>query len=209
VVASALIGVYALLGMLRQRLYVNAATGFLLCALAFLATAGGEFVRGGVRKPFTVRDTLYSNSIMRDEVAYLRTVGSTTHDPYPLRRGEQLANDQLRLGAKVFRFQCSVCHTMNGANGLEHLTESWFDDQKRIMIAQLQHTKTFMPPFAGSPEELEALVQYLAWHNTGRPANWQVSDDPQTRDTIRRLLQEAGAEPGVESGRGEGLVRRP
>ena len=61
--ASALIGGYALLGLLRQHLYINGATATLLVALAFGATGAGEFVREGSRKPYTVRDTLYANSI--------------------------------------------------------------------------------------------------------------------------------------------------
>ncbi len=50
----------------------------------------------------------------------------------------------------VYRFQCSVCHTYDGANGLLELTGTWTLDQKRLNIAQLQRTKPFMPPFAGT-----------------------------------------------------------
>src|SRR5689334_8451620 len=42
--ASLLIGAYAVVGLLIKRLYVNAATALLLLALAFGATAAGEFV---------------------------------------------------------------------------------------------------------------------------------------------------------------------
>jgi len=206
--ASALIGGYALFGLLRQRLYVNAATGMLLCSLALLATAGGEFVREGVRKPFTVRDTLYSNAILTGEVAYLREVGSTTADLYPLLGANELPNEQIRLGAKVFRFQCSICHTLDGANGLRHLTAAWSDDQKRIMIARLQHTKTFMPPFAGTPQELEALVQHLSWHNSGQPEAWPQTGDSELFDSIGEMLADAGAGPGVASLPQEGRGQR-
>lgn len=203
--ASALIGAYALLGLLRRKLYINAATASMLVVLALSATAGGEFVREGVRKPFTVRQTLYSNALAPAEVAELRRRGSVTDDPYPLVDADRYPQDQLRLGAKVFRFQCSVCHTVSGANGLEHLAGSWTLDQQRMNIAQLQHTKTFMPPFAGTPEEVEALVQFVAWTAAGRRDDWPVSDDRAVIARIATWLDEAGVKPsGVPLGRSRG-----
>lgn len=195
--ASLLIGLYAFIGLLRQRLFINGATATLLCALAFAATAGGEFVREGARKPYTIREYLYSNSITEDEVARLRDVGSTALDPYPLRDAAAYPNDQLRLGAKVFRYQCSVCHTLEGVNGLLHLTGTWKSDQKRMNIAQLQHTKPFMPPFAGTPGELEALVQLLEWIKEDRPADWPESDDAEVLARIQRWLDEAGTASAI------------
>lgn len=193
---SLLIGAYVLIGIVRKGLTVNVATASLLCVLAFAATAGGEFVREGARKPYTVRDTLYSNSLTPEEVVTLRKTGSIVHDPYPVRGGEELPSSQLLAGAKVFRVQCSICHTLDGVNGITHLSESWTTEQKRMNVAQLQRTKRFMPPFAGPPEEVEALVQYMEWLAAGKPVQWADSrqrDDYD--DTIRRIrtwLDEAG-----------------
>ena len=194
--ASMLIGAYAVLGLLRKKLYINAATAGMLIVLAFVATAGGEFVREGVRKPFTVRQTLYSNAIRPADIARLRAHGSVTDDPFPLQDAARYPQDQLRLGAKVFRFQCSICHTMTGANGLVHLAGSWSTEQQRMNIAQLQHTKTFMPPFAGTPEEAEALVQLIAWTAAGEPKTWPVSSQPETLRQIKAWIDEAGTQPG-------------
>jgi hypothetical protein len=194
--ASLLIGLYALVGLIWQKLFVSGATATLLLALAFGATAGGEFVREGVRKPFTIREYLYSNSIREDEVAHLREVGCTTGDPFPLRSAATYPTEQIRTGAKVFRFQCSVCHTIDGVNGLTHLTGTWTTTQKRMNIAQLQRTKPFMPPFAGTPEELEALVQFLSWQHAGTPDHWDTSDNGEVLSEIRQWLDEVGTRPG-------------
>jgi cytochrome d ubiquinol oxidase subunit I len=196
--SSALIGLYAVFGIQRQRLYVNGATATLLLALAFVATAGGEFVREGVRKPFTIREYLYSNSVARDGIRHLRQHGITTDDPYPLRQAESYPGPQLVLGAKVFRAQCSVCHTLEGVNAVVELTSGWSLDQKRLNIAQLQRTKPFMPPFAGTPEELEGLVQLLGWIDAGRPNDWAESTDPRVLAEIQRWIDEAGIRPGHE-----------
>jgi len=200
--ASLLIGLYAAFGLLRRKLYINGATASLLLALAFAATAGGEFVREGVRKPYTVREALYSTSVTPEEAARLRTVGCVTNDPYPLRNAADYPSDQVRLGARVFRFHCSVCHTMDGANALKRLAGDWTPMQRRMNIAQLQRTKTFMPPFSGTPEELEALVRLIEWNDAGKPRDWPVStgreDWPENRRRIRAWMDEVGVAPGFQ-----------
>lgn len=197
IAASLAIGGYAVIGLWVQRLYINGATATLLLLLAFGATAGGEFVREGSRKPYSIRYVLYSNGIRPNEVAQLRSVGSTANDPFPLRDAEQYPNAQLQLGARVYRRLCSVCHTVDGVNGLVELTSSWAPDQMRINIAKLQHTKRFMPPFAGNAEELEALVQFLRWSSAARPRDWPVTSDQSDLARIAAWLNEAGTEAGV------------
>ena len=196
VAASLLIGLYVFFGLIIKRFYINTASALMLCALAFGATAGGEFVREGIRKPYSIRQTLYSNSITHEEIGALRENGSVTADPYPLRHPEKYPNDQLRLGAKVYRLQCSICHTMDAANGLSHLTGSWTLIQKRMNISMLQHTKSFMPPFAGNAQELEALVQMIEWANAGQPSEWTDSADAAVFTQIGEWLEEAGTAPG-------------
>ena len=163
VASSTLIGLYSIVSVFYSSFYIDTATALLLVCLAFGATAGGEFVREGIRKPYTVRNTLYANSIKPDEILHLRKVGSVENDPYPVRYPEKYPNELIRHGRKVFRYQCATCHTMAGANALVHLTSTWMDDQLRMNIAQLQKTKAFMPPFAGTAWDLEALVQYIRW----------------------------------------------
>jgi len=195
--ASLLIGVYALVGLIRTRLFINGATAALLLALAFGATAAGEFVREGVRKPFTIREYLYSNSIRPDEIATLRNDGCLSVDPYPLRNAEALPDDTLRMGAKVYRMQCSICHTVSGVNGLTHLTGTWSVEQKRMNIAKLQHTKPFMPPFAGNAKELEALVQYISWAHNEDSYQPDTMNDPHVLSDIQRWLDDAGIDAGT------------
>lgn len=198
VAASALIGAYAVVILLNRRMTLNAATAAMLIALGFGATAGAEFVREGIRKPYTIRGALYSNSLTQADVERMRQEGSTTGDPYPLRDPAGYPNPQVRTGAHVFRVQCSVCHTWDGANGLAHLTDVWTTDQLRLNIAQLQRTKPFMPPFAGPPEEVEAIAQWIQWGHEGRPEQWPLSGDPDVLASIQQHLQAVGTTPGVD-----------
>jgi len=194
--ASTLIGGYVVVGLIMKRLYINGATATLLLALAFGATAAGEFVREGARKPYTVRGVLYSTSITPGEVAALRKDGATTHDPYPLRNEARYPTDQLKRGAKVHRALCDACHTLHGANAIVELTRTWTDDQLRLNIAKLQRTKAFMPPFAGNAEDVEAMVQLLRWEAVDAPATWPTSADPATFAAISKWLDEVGTSPG-------------
>jgi cytochrome bd-type quinol oxidase subunit 1 len=187
--ASFLIGGYAIVAMLVKHVNISGATATLLLALAFGATGAGEFVREGARKPYTVRGVLYSTSITPAEVAGLRATGVTADDPYPLRDDARYANDQLRRGARVERALCDACHTVHGGNALVELTRTWTDDQVRLNLAKLQHTKAFMPPFAGNADDVEALVQYLRWETKGAPAAWPTSTTP---PEIGMWLDEAG-----------------
>jgi cytochrome bd-type quinol oxidase subunit 1 len=187
--ASVLIAGYLIVGLIVKRLYINGATATLLLALAFGATAAGEFVREGARKPFTIRGMLYSNSIRPEEVAHLREVGATAGDPYPLRDEARYPTPQLVRGAKVERALCDACHTMHGGNALVELARTWTDDQLRLNIAKLQRTKGFMPPFAGNADDVEALAQLIRWDLAGSPASW-----PETHAApeLSRWLDEAG-----------------
>jgi cytochrome d ubiquinol oxidase subunit I len=194
--ASMAIGGYSILGMVLQRLYINGATASLLLLLAFGATAGGEFVREGSRKPYSIRHLLYSNGIKPGDVTRLREVGCTKSDPYPLRNDNQFPNDEVRLGARVFRRQCSVCHTVQGANAVTELTGAWDENQMRMNFAKLQHTKPFMPPFAGTAVDVESLVQFINWSSRMRPASWPHSDNPDVIVQIGNWLKEAGTAPG-------------
>ncbi len=195
--ATALIAACAVGGLVVRGLYASGATAALLLALAFAATAAGELVREGARKPYTIRGVLYSNAIAPDEVARLRRVGSVADDPYPLRDAARYPNPQVALGARVYRAQCSACHTLHGANALVELMGGWGLDQQRLNVAQLQRTKGFMPPFAGTAAEVEAVVQLVRWERAGgdlAEVVWPVSDDPRTLAQIQAWLDEAGPE---------------
>jgi cytochrome d ubiquinol oxidase subunit I len=85
--ASLLIGAYALGTFWYSKLSINGFAAAFLCALAFAATAGGEFVREGVGKPYSIRQVLYSDLLHQDELQRLRATGSVAADPYPPRDG--------------------------------------------------------------------------------------------------------------------------
>jgi cytochrome d ubiquinol oxidase subunit I len=194
--ASLLIGGYAAVGLIMRRLYINAATAALLLALAFGATAAGEFVREGARKPYTVRGALYSFALTPAEVTRMRAEGVLAHDPWPLADEARYPTPQLRHGARVYRALCSVCHTLHGANALTDLAGTWTEDQMRDNIAKLQRTKGFMPPFAGTADDVEAVVQLIRWEIAGTPKTWAETTTP---PAVHAALAEVGTITAAEA----------
>ena len=55
-----------------------------------------------------------------------------------------------------------------------------------------------VPPFAGTPAELEALVQWLMWNHDAQPESWPVSEDAETLRQIREWMDEAGTAPATD-----------
>ena len=211
--ASLFIGMYCLLGIVLEKLYINAASALLLVGLAFGATAGGEFVREGVRKPFTIRDTLYSNGIAIGEVAAIRQHGlANVPGIYPLRDAGNYPTPQLQSGAIVYRQLCSACHTLNGANALDELTRTWTLDQKRLNFAQLQRTKPFMPPFAGTAQDVESLVQFFEWRHHGLPSAWPTPAEDEAHAVIlariQQYLDDVGTQPADAQRRMRAWINR-
>lgn len=192
--ASVAIGAYAVLGLWWQGLNINGATALLLLFLAFGASSGGEFVREGARKPFSIRGLLYSNSIRPEDVARLRREGVLKEDIYPVRHEPKAPEGPVRDGAKVYRRNCAACHTMQGSNAITDLTVTWDVDQLRHNIAKLQQTKPFMPPFSGTAKELESLVQYIRWVHQDRPATWPSELHADEIASIDKWLAEAGTD---------------
>jgi hypothetical protein len=75
---------------------------------------------------------------------------------------------------------------------------AWGSDQQRMNVATLQWTKGFMPPFAGTPTELESLVQYIQWETAKRPVAWPESRDERVIAQIKVWLDEAGTGPATQ-----------
>jgi hypothetical protein len=81
-------------------------------------------------------------------------------------------------------------------NAVCDLAATWSIDQRRLNIARLQRTKPFMPSFAGTPEEVDAVVQLIGWIRTGRPPSWEETHDAPLLEQIGRWLDEPGTGPG-------------
>ena len=149
----------------------------LLAAFAFFG--GYERLREGSRKPFVIRDHMFSNGVLVGEIADLNERGILAKARWVAREAGDTPESR---GRAVFRAQCAACHTVDGylsiralvapvdadmitgilatmAEEGEEYASGAYVHQGHIDTTQLDYP--FMPPFVGTGDEMEALAAYL------------------------------------------------
>ena len=149
----------------------------LVMVSAFAFFGGYERLREGVRKPFLIHDYMFSNGVLVSEIEKLNEKGILSKARWAALKSE---GEGVVKGRQVFRSQCASCHTLNGYLAITDLLpddsdmiygvmymlweqgEEYIALEKGEAIDKAMLTYPFMPPFVGTEEELEALVEYLA-----------------------------------------------
>jgi len=135
-----------------------------LLLIVFAGTFMGTFelVREGVRKPYTLYNRMYSNSIYVDSQGRpeINTQDFLSNLKWcPIK--SVTSGNKLAAGREIFRYQCQACHSLDGYNAVRPLTKSWSFDLTKHSLSKLNEVKGFMPPFFGSAAEREALALFL------------------------------------------------
>ncbi|MBU2650705.1 MAG: cytochrome C [Bacteroidetes bacterium] len=152
-------------------------TGILLIIVfAFTWMWGFEYTREIARKPYVIYDYMYSTSIHPEDIPTLNKKGFLAQARWSEIK-EVNKENFLEAGYELFTLQCLACHTIDGYNGITaqtaHLTE-------RGLIAKLTglgKINDYMPPFAGTELEKEALAAYISrtLHGAEAPKTGYVS----------------------------------
>lgn len=166
---------FALLAPKAQRWPVTAVA----LVLAFAFFGGYERLREGARKPFIIRDYMFSNGVLISEIGKLNQEGILSKAKW-LMVGQP--DEPVVKGRAVFRAQCAMCHTENGYLGIRKLIAGADAETLDMILTTMReegdeyasgqythkgHVATekldypFMPPFVGTEEEREALKAYL------------------------------------------------
>ena len=99
------------------------ATAMVLAALAFAFFGGYERLREGTRKPFLIHSHMFSNGLLVSDIAAVNSEGVLSRSGWADRGSDDLA----AIGQRVFRTQCSSCHTLDGYQGIRGLLPSYGD----------------------------------------------------------------------------------
>ena len=149
----------------------------LLAAFAFFG--GYERLREGARKPFVIRDYMFSNGILVGEIADLNQRGILAKARWAAREAGDTPESK---GRAVFRAQCESCHTIDGYLSIrarvapvdadmiggilatmreegEEYTSGAYVHDGHVDTTKLDYP--FMPPLVGTDDEVEALTAYL------------------------------------------------
>lgn len=131
----------------RRAGYVSAAI-LLLCAL--MSMGGFEWAREAIRKPFIIRDFLYSNGLLAVEAANL-----PAQNPLPVTFS---TGDR---GRDLYLKGCRSCHTISGYHGLAPHMAGRSEENIAALIPRLQFFREQMPPFPGNQDDVAALAKHL------------------------------------------------
>ncbi|MEE4270909.1 MAG: cytochrome ubiquinol oxidase subunit I [Thermoanaerobaculales bacterium] len=102
--------VVAVIALLAAPRLARGVTALVLMAAAFAFFGGYERLREGVRKPFLVHSHIFSNGLLVSQIETINRDGIAAHS------GWVAAGDPSpeALGERIFRTQCSSCHTLDG-----------------------------------------------------------------------------------------------
>jgi cytochrome d ubiquinol oxidase subunit I len=147
--------------------------------LAFGFFGSYERLREGSRKPFVIRDYMFSNGVLVSEIKQLDEKGMLSKAIWAAHGSD---GTQISEGRAVFRAECASCHTLNGylsirkliapadsdmLNGILMTMKGEGDEYTSGQYAHQGHFTTdkmdypYMPPLVGTDEEVEALHAYL------------------------------------------------
>lgn len=98
-------------------------TAMLLAALAFAFFGGYERLREGARKPFLIHSHMFSNGLLVSEIEAVNEEGLLARSGWAARGSE----DSVAVGERVFRAQCSSCHTLDGYQSIRSALPSYTD----------------------------------------------------------------------------------
>ncbi len=146
-------------------------TAVILAASAFAFFGGYERLREGARKPFLIHSHMFSNGLLLSDIEAVNSEGVLGRSGWAARG----SGDQMAVGERVFRAQCSSCHTLDGYQGIRAALPS-FDDLASLAAAT--DAESVERIFAGecaschadvSGAELQAVL----------PTPEEMADDPE------------------------------
>jgi len=125
-----------------------------------------------LRKPYVIGRHMYSNGTRVSEVADRNLNGYLQHSLWL----NQNTSAHFATGEAMYRGQCGACHTLTGYRSLNRLLAGRDRDSIGSLLTMLHECKSdtsyrkFMPPLTGSPQEIEALGDYLYAQSNPHPA---------------------------------------
>ena len=136
------------------------AAAVMLSGLVYLGSF--EWIREAARRPYAINDLIYSNMILKDHLEEVSRQGFLQSATWV--QTKDLSGENLITGGEeIFINQCYACHTIDGFNNdIVSRTAAMSYTALRSYIKKIHQVRYFMPPFAGTDEEADALAAYIA-----------------------------------------------
>ncbi len=138
----------------------------LAMACALISVGSFEWIREAARRPYAINEVIYSNMIKKEDLGRIVDQGYLQTAVWVEDR--QLTDERRpAVGEELFIQQCYACHTAGGWNNdLKEQTARMSYGAMSSYIKRIHEARYFMPPFAGTDAEADALAAYLvgSWH---------------------------------------------
>jgi cytochrome bd-type quinol oxidase subunit 1/mono/diheme cytochrome c family protein len=195
------LGVFVLLLLIftlwkPQKMTFGVSIGVLLSVFVFFG--GFEFIREAGRKPFVIRDFLYSNDISVHQYQEMKD-SSILEKAKWVQRQEVTETNHLEAGEEVFRIQCAACHTFGIKNNFSGKLKFWKKSRIINLIGNLRGRTKFMPPFLGNTQEKEALGEWI-YAVTHKDQEQAGAPDLERQSLEHQEENQAGQKPVTISG---------
>ncbi|MBN2429847.1 MAG: c-type cytochrome [Acidobacteria bacterium] len=178
-----------ILTLIRPALNVKP-VAFVVMMAAFIFLGAFEWTREAARRPFVVNQVIYSNGLTAADLEKAGADGFLASAKWT--RVKEVTPENLQqAGADIFRHQCYACHTVNGWNNdIVPLTESMSYRAMVSYIKTIHEKRYFMPPFAGTDAEAEALAAYLVGGLHGKEMVMASPEGESMADQGARIFEE-------------------
>jgi len=127
-----------------------------------------EFIREGGRRPFIIRDVMYSTSILKKDMDRIQDQGLLSLAKWVKHR-QLTSENRMQAGRELYNLLCLSCHAIDGpVHDIRKLAAPYTPSGLDAMISGMHIFHPAMPPFAGTTEERKVLATFIAEGLNGR-----------------------------------------
>lgn len=160
-VSSPLLLFGGLLMAIRLPAKVSRPVAGIMLIVGFVYLGAFEFIREGGRRPYIIYDYMYSTSITKSEMPAI-VQGGLLQKAKWVKVREINGDNTAAAGREIFNILCLSCHSVGGPfNDIKKLTAKFKPESMKYIYKSMGGFRAYMPPFAGTIEEQEALTYFI------------------------------------------------
>lgn len=140
----------------------------LFLGFGLIVTGVSEYTRELLRKPYVIYGYMYSNSLLKENIAPINRTGYFASAKWA-QASLPAQTTAWERGRVMFRFQCMSCHTQKGYRGMDNLLGQRGPEDIQRFLQVLRETDPrknpyagIMPPLVGHSDEVNDLALYLS-----------------------------------------------
>lgn len=128
-----------------------------------------EFIREGGRRPYIIRDYMYSTAILKKDMGAVAEQGVLTRAKWVMHK-QITPENRMAAGRELFNILCLPCHSIGGPlNDIRKLSKNYTTFGMNAFLSGVgKLNNMYMPPFAGTELERETLASFIVTGLNGR-----------------------------------------